>query len=338
MTIVVRTKADFDAKNDVCQSLSQYRKVLKTLEKSLSPYSLLFEKRAVINVQPAFFTTIKAICDVLNDSIDRVKGVLKNPYLPSTEDQKRKSLPWYDAMSAWAHDSRAFIQNIYPIVRDYKGHFVHSAEMHSLVALQSALVSMERMFEYELLERKFEKEIVKCEIYKLFDKFKKCYREKERAFWERPDSGFYSIVHCARGFEAVPLNLYANAFKYLPSQRPIDNCIEVSFEEDEVGARVIVSSVGPLVPEEDIPKLWEPRFRASSAILATDEGYGLGLSTVKRLCNQSDFSVEITSVHRPEDEPGWGLFTVSIIIPEGCICSNDVASDNTTHGASLGSW
>lgn len=322
MTIVIKTKADSDTKNAVCQCLSQYRKLLKTLENSLSPYSLLVENQEIINVQPAFFATVKTSCDALNDSIDRVKEVLKNPYLPQTEDQKRKSLPWYDSMSAWAHDSRAFIQNIYPIVRDYKGHHLYSAEMHSLFALQSALVSMERLFEYELLERKCENGVVKCEIYKLFDKFKKCYREKERAFWKRQDSGFYSEVHCAKGFEAVPLNLYANAFKYLPPQRPIDHSIEVSFFEDENGVQIIVSSVGPLVPEEEKSRLWEPRFRSPSAILATDEGYGLGLPTVKRLCDQSGFSAEITSVHRPEDESGWGLFTVSILVPKSAYVDN----------------
>ncbi len=322
MTIVIRTKADSDAKNAVCQRLSQYQKRLKTLGNILSPYGVLYENREVINVQPAFFAMVKTSCDELNDSIDIVKDVLKNPYLPPTEDQKRKSLPWYDSMSAWAHDSRAFIQNIYPIVRDYKGYHVYSAEMHSLIALQSALVSMERMFEYELLERKCENEIVKCEIYKLFDKFKKCYREKERAFWKRQGSGFYSEVYCAKGFEAVPLNLYANAFKYLPPQCPIDHCIEVSFDEEEIGVQVTVSSVGPLVPEEEISRLWEPRFRSPSAILATDEGYGLGLPTVKRLCDQSGFSAEITSVHRPEDESGWGLFTVSILVPKSAYVDN----------------
>mgnify|MGYP003571297865 CR=1 FL=1 len=322
MTIVITTKADLDAKNAVCQCLSQYRKMLRTFENSFSPYSSLIESQDVINVPPAFFTKVKANCDALNDSIDRVQNVLKNPDLPLTEYQKRKSLPWYDSMSAWAHDSRAFIQNIYPIVRDYQGCHVHSAEMHSLIALQSALVSMARMFEYELLERKCENETVECEIYKLFDKFKKCYRGKERAFWKRSDSGFYSAVRCAKGFEAVPLNLYANAFKYLPPLHPIDHSIEVSFDEDKTGVRVIVSSVGPLVPEEEISKLWEPGVRSSSAILATDEGYGLGLPTVKRLCDVSDFLPSITSEHRSHDDEGWGLFTVSIFVPRSAYVDN----------------
>ena len=315
MTIMVRTKADLDAKNVVCQRLSQYRKQLKSLEYILAPYALLFESQQIINVQPDFFTAVKDLCDALNDSIDNVKDVLKNPDLPPAEEQKRRTLSWYDSMSAWAHDSRAFIQNIYPIVRDYKGRCVHGPDMHSLIALQSALVSMAQLFWRDVTARTIDEGLVPCEIYKLFDKFQKCYRDKETAFWRSQDSGCHANVLCAKGFAAVPLNLYANAFKYLPPQRPIDHSIEVSFFEDEKGVRVIVSSIGPLVPEEDIPKLWTQGFRSPSANLATDEGYGLGLPTVKRLCDVSGFSSTITSDHRSCDDEGWGLFTVSISVP-----------------------
>lgn len=322
MTIVVRTKADSDAKNAVCQCLSQYRKRLKALGNTLVPYGSLFESQAVINVQPTLFATVKTLCDVLNDSIDRVKDALDNPNLPPTEELKRRALMWYDSMSAWAHDSRAFIQNIYPIVRDYKGNYVHSADMHSLIALQSALVSMVRIFWSDVTGRKIDEGLSACDIYKLFDKFQKCYREKEKAFWRRSDSWCCSSVSCAAGFAAVPLNLYANAFKYLPPRLPIDHSIEVSFDEDESGIRVIVSSIGPFVGEEDIPKLWTPGFRSSSANLATDEGYGLGLPTVKRLCDVSGFSVKITSEHRLYDDDGWGLFTVSIFVPKSAYVDN----------------
>ena len=46
------------------------------------------------------------------------------------------------------------------------------------------------------------------------------------------------------------------------------------------------------------------------------DGYGLGLATVRRLCAASGFETSITSVHRPTDDDGWGLFTVSIFIPK----------------------
>lgn len=322
MTIMIRTKADSDAKNNVCQCLSRYRKLLRTFGNILSPYGVLYENHEVVNVQPDFFATVKTSCDALNDSIDVVKDVLKNPDLPPSEEQKRMTLPWYDSLHAWAHDSREFIQEIYPIVRDYQGGYIHSEDMHSLIALQSALVSMAQIFWRNLTERKTDEGIAACEIYKLFDKFQKCYREKEKAFWRSPDSGCRASVFCANGFAAVPLNLYANAFKYLPAQRPIDHSIEVSFFEDENGVRIIVSSIGPLVPQEDISKLWTSGFRSPSANLATDEGYGLGLSTVKRLCDVSGFSVTITSDHRSCDDDGWGLFTVSIFAPRTAYVKN----------------
>ena len=318
MTITTRTKADVDAKNAACQLLSHYRTHLRTLGDQLSSYAEHVDQSEIIDVTPSFFAMVRRQCDDLNDVIDGVLGVFLNPALPPLDEQKRKIFPWYDSMNSWGHDSRAFIQNMYPIVRGYKGHIIHSGDMHSLIALQDALDLMARMLFCEVAGKPQRETFIVCELFKVFDKFKKCYRDDACAFWKRPDSGFHKSVRCVQGFEAVPLNLYANAFKYLPVNHSKANCIEVSFVEGKNGVDVIVSSVGPLVSEKDIPRLWETHFRAESAYLATDDGYGLGLPKVYNLCRDSHFVPTITSEHRDCDAEGWGLFTVKIHIPQDC--------------------
>jgi len=319
MKITVSTSADAEIKEAVCQLLIRYQEQLNYLGGLLSQFEENIEEGCqIVNVPPDLFATVKDRCDTMNDLIDAVKIPLKDNRLPPEEEFKRKIFPWYDDLDSWAHDSQAFFQRIYPIVRGYTGNIIHEGDMHSLLALSSALGSMVRSLWNEITERGTQKEMVACEVYKIFDKFKRCYRDADRAFWKRPMSGFHKSVFCANGFEAVPLNLYANAFKYLPPWLPKEHSIEVSFVEGDDGVNAIVSSVGPLVEEKDIPRLWEPHVRAPSANMATDDGHGLGLPKVYNLCVSSGFRPTITSVHREGDADGWGLFTVTILIPSKC--------------------
>jgi len=312
--ITMTAKVDSDVKNEVCQLLSQYRSRNKRLYSSLSCYAKFVEEQQYVKVTNRLFSSVRDICDSLNDSISGINQALQNTCLPQSDDQKRKIFPWYDAVLSWAHDSRAFIQNIYPIVRDDNNLYVNSDDLHSLIALQSALNTIEYSTRVAM-QGEDDGELMVCEIFKVFDKFKRCYRESEKAFIKDKESAFYGSVSCAKGFEAVPLNLYGNAFKYLPPNVPKERCINVSFKENVVGVVISVASVGPYVPPEDVPNLWNPGVRADSAILATDDGYGLGLPRVKKLCELSGFTPTITSVHRKEDSDGWGLFTVAIQVP-----------------------
>lgn len=320
-TIVITTKVDQDVKNAVCQRLSQYKSRLDKMFKELHPYEPYLDTQAMLELTIPLFDEINRQCDQLNDAITRVMRTLDDLRLPSQEDRKRRIFPWFDSLHSWAHDSRAYIQNIYSIVKEGNGRYVNMEDMHSLIALQSALHTMERHVWNEITNKASDSEFMVCEIYKVFDKFKKCYREDARAFSRNKKSAFYRSICCAKGFEAVPLNLYANAFKYLPPDALKIDDIDVCFEESDDGVVISVASVGPFVEKDQIPSLWEKGVRARSAIMATDEGYGLGLPKVKRLCDLSGFGRWITSEHRDIDAEGWGLFSVYISIPKSAYAS-----------------
>lgn len=333
MTITVRTQVDGEVKNAVCQHLSHYRSVLKQIGCVLSPISGSIGKVSVHHVSQSFFPKIKVKCDSMNDVLGRITRVLDDNRLPKDESIKRRIFSWYDSCKAWLHDSRGFIQKIYPIIRDYKGGHIHDHDLHSIAALHSALFAMLGSLSNEILGVVDDVEITECEIYKMFDKIRKCYREDEDRFAWNVCGSCYKRVYCAKGFEVVPLNLYSNALKYLPDgyNKADERNITVAFSDEDDNLIVRVASIGPFVPPNEIDSLWDIGVRASTADLASTEGTGRGLPTVKGLCNQSGFSAEISSVHRPEDETGWGLFTVSIKIPVSCCCSNDVTSDGSNN-------
>ena len=324
MTITVKTQVDGDVKNAVCQNLSHYRSVLKQTGDVLSPIMRSVGQISFHPVLQSFFSEIKVKCDSLNDVLGRITRALDDNRLPKDETIKRRIFSWYDSCKAWLHDSRGFIQKIYPIIRDYKGGYIHDNDLHSIVALHSALFAMHGSLSNEILGVVDDVEITECEIYKVFDKIRKCYREDEDRFAWNVCGSCYKRVYCAKGFEVVPLNLYSNALKYLPDgyKKSDKRNITVAFSDEDDNFIVRVASIGPFVPENEIDSLWDIGVRASSADLASTEGTGRGLPTVKRLCTQSGFLAKITSVHRPEDDDGWGLFTVSIFVPRSAYVDN----------------
>lgn len=317
MVITVKAKVDGDVKNALCQTMSHYRAVLCDFGALLQPYLSSIGQHDLIRVGEGFFVIVKKYCDNLNDILGKASELIEDPRLPDNKDLVRKILPWYDSCGSWVHDSRGFIQKIYPIVRNYQGENMHARDLHSVYALQDALMAMEADVWGEIMGVDGKRhEMITCDLYKLFDKFRLCYREDEDQFKWGPKGRWYKTVRCANGFGAVPLNLYANALKYLPPGPLEKRIITLSYDEDDSMTVVSISSVGPFVPEEQIASLWEIGIRAESANIASTEGSGRGLPRVKKLCDDSGFGVWIKSEHRTEDEDGWGLFTVFISIPK----------------------
>ena len=325
MTITIKAKVDTDVKNVVCQHISHYCTVLKQLLSVLSPVIGCIGLREVHNVGESFCPSIKRKCDLLNDILGYITQSFDDRRLPKDEQQKRRIFPWYDSCKSWIHDSRGFIQTIYTIIRDYKGGSIHDKDAHSICALHSALLTLVMGQKAEILGIAYGGEDTECEIYKVFDKIRKCYRPEEDGFNWSVTGNCYRKVLCVNGFEAVPLNLYGNALKYLPKGEAAssERTIEVSFSEDDNGITIGVASIGPFVVKDEIAKLWDIGFRASSANLAAPDGGGRGLPTVKRLCDISGYTVNVASTHRPDDNDGWGLFRVSIYIPSSRYCEGE---------------
>ena len=333
MMITMTAKVDGDVKDLICQYISRYCAVLKQMSSVLSPIAADIKTKEVHNVGTSFCSKIKDKCDVLNDVLGLVSQSLDDPRLPKGDLQKKIIFPWYDSCKSWIHDSRGFIQKVYPIIRDYKGGHIHDKDFHSIYELHIALLAMALSVRTEILNKHVNYEKNSCEIYKMFDRIRKCYRPEEDGFSWNVNGEFYQKVKCVRGFEVVPLNLYANALKYLPNGVCSDRkrCISLSFDEDENGLSISVSSVGPIVPENEIEKLCDVGYRATTANLGSTDGAGRGLSTVKMFCEAAGYRIKISSEHRIDDGVGWGLFTVSISIPKSCFVLTDARDCDTSY-------
>jgi two-component system sensor histidine kinase KdpD len=75
----------------------------------------------------------------------------------------------------------------------------------------------------------------------------------------------------------VLINLILNASKFAAPQTPID----LTLTPRAQAVRVAVADRGPGLPEGSTPRLFEPFYRAASAVRSGPEGVGLGLAIVR---------------------------------------------------------
>jgi signal transduction histidine kinase/CHASE2 domain-containing sensor protein len=108
------------------------------------------------------------------------------------------------------------------------------------------------------------------------------------------------------------LNLVSNAIKYGSSGTQVG--IRVSSEEEEV--RFEVHNSGPAIPEADLKHVFERFYRPSRS--ESIPGWGLGLSFVRRICQQHGGSVQVNS-----DEISGTSFTFTL--PRGAPKTTEVA-------------
>jgi signal transduction histidine kinase len=101
-------------------------------------------------------------------------------------------------------------------------------------------------------------------------------REVERIVLELPSGSAWVLADGLR-LERVVLNLVANALKYSPE----DGRVCVSISSAEGLATLTVSDLGPGIPEEDRPRLFERFHRGRGA--ANRPGVGLGLFSARLL-------------------------------------------------------
>jgi signal transduction histidine kinase len=84
----------------------------------------------------------------------------------------------------------------------------------------------------------------------------------------------------AEGLRTVLRNLLDNAVKYaLPDSRPV----EISLRREGEAVVLRVKDDGPGIPEEDLPRIFEPFFRVDRSRSRKTGGYGLGLGICKRV-------------------------------------------------------
>ena len=78
-------------------------------------------------------------------------------------------------------------------------------------------------------------------------------------------------------FDFIPHVILENAIKYSPPQQEV----QVVFEEDKNGFEIRIESIGPTVPREELPHLFEKNFRGSMAKVIDTSGGGYGLYFAK---------------------------------------------------------
>ena len=91
-------------------------------------------------------------------------------------------------------------------------------------------------------------------------------------------------------FKIIPLSLLQNALKYRKA-----NDVELHFNENGNNLTMEVISYGDLILEDELPKLFDRGFRASSALKSKQEGNGLGLYVAQIVAKVHDFDLSVTS-------------------------------------------
>jgi cell cycle sensor histidine kinase DivJ len=115
------------------------------------------------------------------------------------------------------------------------------------------------------------------------------------------------FVSDRRACRQMLINLLSNAVKFTPRGGGI--AVAVRREQDSIGIVVADSGVG--IREEDLPRLGEPFFQASTTYDRAHEGTGLGLSVVRGLVALHRGTMNI------ESAPGRGTI-VTLTLPIDC--------------------
>jgi two-component system, chemotaxis family, CheB/CheR fusion protein len=98
-------------------------------------------------------------------------------------------------------------------------------------------------------------------------------------------------------------NLLSNAVRYTPSGN-----VHLHGELERTRLAVRVRDTGIGIPAEDLPRVFEPHYRAPTARQVAPLGTGLGLFTVKRFCDLLGGTTHI------ESTPGMGT-TCTVVLP-----------------------
>lgn len=101
----------------------------------------------------------------------------------------------------------------------------------------------------------------------------------------------------------VVVNLVGNAVKFSAGQK--DATVAVTVTRDDDRAQICVRDNGPGIPDEELPHVFEPFFRAAGS---TAEGTGIGLATVSKIARVHGGRAEVHS------RPGRGT-TVRVWLP-----------------------
>lgn len=153
-----------------------------------------------------------------------------------------------------------------------------NARGQALAILQTAQMLSARLdlIDFETNPQVFESEPkVSTSVYGKFDKARKMLNAKarDRGVRIRLDGSSMKKLDMYPVFDIVPFLLIENAVKYSP--RGSDVTVTVTEHPREIEVRI--ESLGPLVPAEELPRLFEKGYRGKEATKLNEKGSGFGL-------------------------------------------------------------
>jgi len=146
-------------------------------------------------------------------------------------------------------------------------------------------------------------------IYRLFDKVQAILFHTEgkrinKRF--RLTGSVYRDVYAYDSFQIIPLSLLQNALKYSKSAE-----IEIYLEENHDGIFVKVTSIGPIIEETELEKIFEKRFRGKYAKSMHYDGMGIGLYIAQQIAKAHGFTIDAKSIPS-------GTYVESVPLAENC--------------------
>lgn len=133
---------------------------------------------------------------------------------------------------------------------------------------------------------------IRSGIYKKFDKAKRILAEesRDRRVNVRLEGESRVEIDALPVFELLPFVLLDNGIKYSPPEQSLTATFEAAASRRQI---VTVSSIGPAVTPEELPKLFDKGFRGASTTAMP--GQGLGLFLAKRVCDYHGIGIQAVS-------------------------------------------
>lgn len=169
---------------------------------------------------------------------------------------------------------------------------------------------VDKILQHAETENKFfklskEKLIPEDVIVEVIDEFRASAEHKKGVLEFHNPAGRPVILADRYHFAGILINLVDNALKYT-QQSP---CVKISLTQANERIWLRVEDQGAGIEKKYIRKVFMPFFRVPSGNIHNVKGSGLGLSYVKRICDQHGWKLKI------ESEQGKGT-VITIIIPK----------------------
>ncbi len=221
-------------------------------------------------------------------------------------EQKQKVIALREEFLAMmSHDFReplAAIMTSQSLLQRYMGQLDGEKRAQHLHRIQQQVYIMDAMIDDVMLHYTFEagKQVLRQKMFtvnafllQLFEEFEENYGNNKHDFVFRDETDGQVQVHWDDVLmRRVVYNLLANAYKYSPEGGRIVLALGYDVMGDVV--HISVQDDGMGIPQDELPRLFEPFRRARNSL--TVEGTGLGLSIVQRIVSMHGGEVSCDSV------------------------------------------